>query len=117
MTETQAPPPQQWLDLLPAWVAVATLLCLPVTVYGLWRIAARVRAGGGLPLPDGRAFPASRIPMPFGLLLFGAMYLTTVLIGLVYANLAAIDPYFISLTELRERLATVLKAYFGVARS
>ena len=62
MTETQAPPPQQWLDLLPAWVAVATLLCLPVTVYGLWRIAVRVRAGGGLPLPDGRAFPASRWP-------------------------------------------------------
>jgi hypothetical protein len=35
----------------------------------------------------------------------------------LYANLSAIDPYFISLTELRDRLTSMLAAYFGVTTS
>jgi len=93
MTEPlSAPGPDAGGLVPPVWLLIAVALCLPAWVWGVWRIMVRLDAGEELPvrlpLPDGRAYPASRIPMPFGLLLFGAMFLTTVLIVTVYLQMA-----------------------------
>ncbi len=71
------------------WLIAAATLCLPATVYVLHRLWHWWVADEAIPLPEGRAFPASRLPAPYGLVLFGTMFLGSILIGLIYTTLAA----------------------------
>jgi membrane protease YdiL (CAAX protease family) len=89
MTEPlSAPGPDAGGLVPPVWLIIALAVCLPATVIGLWRLARWWLSGRPMPLPDGRAMPASRILMPFGLFLFGAMFLATYLLFIAYMEMA-----------------------------
>lgn len=74
--------------LPPLWLIVTVVLCLPATIYVLHRLWHWWLAEEPIPLPEGNAWPASRLPKPYGLVLFGTMYLATFLVTHLYRELA-----------------------------